>query len=200
MWVVATFEMSAAHFVLHTSWLAKPTMLTYQDQSLAARRRTGRTYDEAYDSVVAILSGAQLQDPRQTRFLSTGLTASLLLVIVIYSFAAVINMVALLDAHGADKIQAVYPGLPAWIIPVTTVLASAKVVSAIAILFRRKRGYYAFVVTALAMACVQFSAAGGVDATAITRLSQCLITLFWPLLFFVLLHANGPRSAWYYFE
>ena len=44
------------------------------------------------------------------------------------------------------------------------------------------------------------AAADGVEATALSRFGHCLITLFWPLLFFLLLKANGPRSAWYYFE
>lgn len=173
-------------------------MLTYQES--ISVRRTGRAYDDAYDSLVAILSGVQPDDSRQVRFLSSALTTSLLLVIVLYSFAAVVNLVAMLDVHGAAKIQAVYPGLPSWVVPITTLLAGAKVVSAISILFRRKRGFYTFVVIALAMACVQFVAAGVADATVVSRLGQCLMTLFWPLLFFVLLQANGPRSAWYHFE
>jgi len=174
-------------------------MLTYKDQRLSGRR-TGRPYDDAYDSLVAILSGVQLQDHRQVRFLSSALTTALLLVIVLYSFAAILNLVALLDVHGAEKIQAVYPGLPSWVVPVITFLAGVKVVSAISIMFRRKRGFYIFVLAALAMAGVQFAAADGVEATALSRFGHCLITLFWPLLFFLLLKANGPRSAWYHFE
>ena len=174
-------------------------MPTYQDESMPAQGAS-RAYTDAYDSLVAILNGGRFTGQRRVHFRFSSLTLSLLLVFVLYSFTVAVNLAALLDVHGTTKIQTVYPGVPSWAVPVTTVLAALMVAAVTSMLYRKKSGFYILLVTAFAMAAVQFIAAGSLETTALSQFGYCLIPMFWPLLLFVLIRASGPRSAWSQFE
>jgi hypothetical protein len=159
-----------------------------------------RSYDDACDSLVSILTSASPDRESAAPSSYLPLTISSVLVIVLYSFTAFVNLAAMLEVNGASKVQAAYPGLPQWALPVTTLTASLMVVSSISILLQKKRGYYAFIGAAAAMATAQFFAAGDMEQSILSQLGHCLITLTWPIVFLVITRASGPRSVWAHFD